>query len=90
MPISGVTVSTEPSTAIQVDPEATFISGCKAAACGHVARADEALDCIRRLSEFVSGFTTITGFKKARERFCSPGALDICLIGLRKAGLPEE
>jgi adenylate cyclase len=76
--------------ALQVNPNATFIAGCKAAACGYLGRTDEARECIQRLSEFVSGFTTITGFKRAWERFCSPGTLGICLEGLRKAGLPEE
>jgi len=76
--------------AIQVNPEGTFIAGCKAAACGYLGRADEARVCIRRLSEFVPGFTTINGFKSAWEKFCLPDALGIYLEGLRKAGLPEE
>jgi TolB-like protein len=73
--------------AVPANPRATFICGCKAAACGYLGRGDEGRECIRRLSEFVSGFTTITGFKRAWEKFCSPGALDIHLNGLRKAGL---
>jgi hypothetical protein len=76
--------------AVRANPRATFICGCKAGACGYLGRGDEARDCIQRLSKFVSGFTTITGFKRAWERFCSPGTLGIYLDGLRKAGLPEE
>jgi len=76
--------------ALHANPKATFIYGCKAAACGYLDRGDEARECIRRLSEFVPGFTTITRFKRAWEKFCSPTALDIYIDGLRKAGLPEE
>jgi len=75
--------------ALNVNPRAMGICGCKAAACGYLGRGDEARACIRRLSEFVSGFTTITGFTKAWEKFCSAGALGIYVEGLRKAGLPE-
>jgi len=75
--------------ALHAHPKATFICGCKAAACGYLGRGDEARECIRRLSEFIPGFATITGFRTAWERFCSPGALDIYIDGLRKAGLPD-
>jgi hypothetical protein len=75
---------------LHMNPKATFITGCKAAACGNLGRGDEGRECIRRLSEFVPGFTTVTGFRTAWEKFCSPGALAIYLDGLRKAGLPEE
>jgi adenylate cyclase len=75
--------------AVHVNPRATFIAACQAAACGYLGRSDEARECIRRLAEFVPGFTTITGFRGAWEQFCSPGALDIYLDGLRKAGLAE-
>jgi adenylate cyclase len=76
--------------ALHANPRATFICGCKAAACGYLGRRDEARECIQRLSEFLSGFTTVAGFKKEWEKFCSPGALAIYLDGLRQAGLPEE
>jgi adenylate cyclase len=76
--------------ALHANPRAMGICGCKAAACGYLGRRDEARECIRRLSEFVSGFTTIAGFKSAWEKFCSPEALGIYLDGLREAGLPEE
>jgi adenylate cyclase len=76
--------------AVHANPRATFICGCKAAACGYLGRGNESRECIRRLSEFVSGFTTIAGFKRAWEKFCSPGALVIYLDGLRRAGLREE
>jgi adenylate cyclase len=76
--------------ALHVNPTATFIAGCKAAACGYLGRGDAARDCIQRLSKFVSGFTTITDFQRAWAKFCSPGALGSYLDGLRKAGLPEE
>jgi adenylate cyclase len=76
--------------AVHANPRATFICGCKAAACGYLGRGNDGRECIRRLSEFVSGFTTIAGFKRAWEKFCSPGALVIYLDGLRRAGLREE
>ncbi len=76
--------------AVHANPRATFICGCKAAACGYLGRGNEGRECIRRLSEFVSGFTTIAGFKRAWEKFCSPAALGIYLDGLRKAELPEK
>jgi adenylate cyclase len=75
--------------ALDVHPKATFIAGFKAAACGYLGRGDDARDCVRRLSEFVPGFTTIAGFKRAWVKFCSSTALGIYLEGLRKAGLPE-
>jgi adenylate cyclase len=75
--------------ALHAYPKATFMYGCKAAACGYLGRAGAARECIRRLSEFVPDFTTIAAFKCAWEKFCSPGAVDIYLGGLRKAGLPE-
>jgi adenylate cyclase len=76
--------------ALHAYPKAVFMYGCKAAGCGYLGRGDEARQCIWRLSEFVPGFITITGFKRAWEKFCSPGALGIYLEGLRRAGLPEE
>jgi adenylate cyclase len=76
--------------AVHANPKATFITGCTAAACGYLGRGDEARECIRRLFEFVPGFTTIAGFKREWDKFCSPGALGIYLEGLRRAGLPEE
>jgi tetratricopeptide (TPR) repeat protein len=76
--------------ALHVHPKAMFMCGCKAAACGYLGRSDDARNCIRRLSGFVSGFETVTDFKKVSEKFCSPEALSIYLEGLRKAGLPEE
>jgi len=76
--------------ALHVQPRATFICGSKAAACGYLGRGNEARECIQRLSNFISGFTTITAFKRELGKFCSPAALSIYLDGLRKAGLPEE
>jgi Flp pilus assembly protein TadD len=76
--------------ALHVHPKGTFIAGCKVAACGYLGRSTEARDCIRRLSGFVPGFTTITSFEKVWEKFCAPAALAVCLDGLGKAGLPEE
>jgi tetratricopeptide (TPR) repeat protein len=76
--------------ALHANPKATFTYGCKAAACGYLGRDDEAREAIRHLSKFVSGFTTVTGFKRAWQRFCAPVALGIYLDGLRKAELPEE
>jgi tetratricopeptide (TPR) repeat protein len=72
--------------ALHVNPKATFICGCKAAGCGYFGRSDEAHQCIRRLSEFVSGFTTIAGFKRAWERFCSPAALGITWTACARQG----
>jgi hypothetical protein len=76
--------------AVHANPRGTFISGCKASACGYLGRVEEGRACITQLSEFVPGFTTTTGFKKAWESFCSADALKIYLNGLREAGLPEE
>jgi TolB-like protein/tetratricopeptide (TPR) repeat protein len=77
-------------SALHANPRATFIAGCKAAACGYLGRSDEGRDCIRRLAEFSPGFTTIESFKTAWEKFCVPDVLTIYLEGLRLAGLPEE
>jgi adenylate cyclase len=74
---------------LYANPSAVFICGYKATACGYLGRSGEARECIQRLSDFVPGFTTITGFEKAWEKFCSAGTLAIYLEGLRKAGLPE-
>ena len=75
--------------ALHEQPRATAVVEYKAAACGHLARAEHGRECVRRLRE-LRPWSTIASIRRGIEHIVSPEVLTLYLEGLRKAGLPEE
>jgi adenylate cyclase len=75
--------------ALDENPMATHVLGCKTVACTRLGRIEEGWDCVRRFRELRPG-STVADVEGAVRIFLSPEVLALYLDGLRKAGLPEE
>jgi len=62
----------------------------KVAACAHLGRAEEALECARHVLELQPAFTISEMQRTYGAAMCTPETLAMYVEGLRKAGLPEE
>jgi hypothetical protein len=75
--------------ALDEQPTATHVLGCKAVACSHLGRIEEGGDSIRRFCELRPG-STVANVEEVVRTFLSPEMLVVYVNGLRKAGMPEE